>query len=195
MHVKGFTKRHPEVPEKLRGTYAGLASEASLRYLRDLGISAIELLPVQDHVDDRQLVDRGLTNYWGYNTLSFFAPEPEYSSAPGAQNAVREFKTMVKTMHSNGIEVILDVVYNHTAEGNHMGPTLSFRGIDNASYYRLSEQDPRYYVDFTGCRQHLSHAESALAATHRRQPSLLGAWHARGRVSLRFGFHPGAGTV
>ncbi len=151
MHVKGFTKRHPEVPEKIRGTYAGLASEAGLRYLRDLGITAIELLPVQDHVDDRQLVDRGLTNYWGYNTLSFFAPEPEYASAPAAQTAVREFKTMVKTMHSNGIEVILDVVYNHTAEGNHMGPTLSFRGIDNASYYRLSEEDPRKYMDFTGC--------------------------------------------
>ncbi len=151
MHVKGFTKLHPEVPEKLRGTYAGLGSEAIVRYLRELGITAIELLPVQDHVDDRQLVDRGLTNYWGYNTLAFFAPELEYSSTPVAQNTVREFKTMVKTMHSNGIEVILDVVYNHTAEGNHMGPTLSFRGIDNASYYRLSEKDPRYYVDFTGC--------------------------------------------
>ena len=151
MHVKGFTKLHPEVPEKLRGTYAGLGSEAVVRYLRELGITAIELLPVQDHVDDRQLVDRGLTNYWGYNTLAFFAPELEYSSTPVAQNTVREFKTMVKTMHSNGIEVILDVVYNHTAEGNHMGPTLSFRGIDNASYYRLSEKDPRYYMDFTGC--------------------------------------------
>ena len=151
MHVKGFTKLHPEVPERLRGTYAGLGSEAVVRYLRDLGITAIELLPVQDHLDDRHLVDRGLTNYWGYNTLSFFAPESEYSSAPVAQNTVREFKTMVKTMHSNGIEVILDVVYNHTAEGNQKGPTLSFRGIDNASYYRLSEDDRRYYMDFTGC--------------------------------------------
>jgi isoamylase len=151
MHVKGFTKLHPEVPEKVRGTYAGLGSEATVKYLRDLGITAIELLPVQDHVDDRHLVNRGLTNYWGYNTLSFFAPEPKYSSTPNAQNTVREFKTMVKTMHSNGIEVILDVVYNHTAEGNQMGPTLSFRGIDNSSYYRLSQEDPRYYMDFTGC--------------------------------------------
>ncbi len=151
LHVKGFTMRHPDVPEKLRGTYAGLASEAAVRHLRDLGVTAVELLPVQDHVDDRHLVDRGLTNYWGYNTLAFFAPEAEYSSAAGAQNTVREFKTMVKTLHSNGIEVILDVVYNHTAEGNHLGPMLSFRGIDNSSYYRLSGEDPRYYMDFTGC--------------------------------------------
>lgn len=151
MHVKGFTKLHPEVPEKLRGSYAGLGSEAVVRYLRDLGITAIELLPVQDHVDDRHLADRGLGNYWGYNTLAFFSPEPKYSSSPVAQNTVREFKTMVKTMHSNGIEVILDVVYNHTAEGDQTGPTLSFRGLDNASYYRLTENDPRYYMDFTGC--------------------------------------------
>ena len=151
MHVKGFTKLHSEVPEKLRGTYAGLGAEATIRYLRELGITAIELLPVQDHLDDRHLVDRKLTNYWGYNTLSFFAPEIAYSSGPTAQNAVREFKTMVKTMHSNGIEVILDVVYNHTAEGSQLGPTLSFRGIDNDSYYRLSEEDRRCYVDFTGC--------------------------------------------
>lgn len=151
MHVKGFTMQHPDVPRKLRGTYAGLGSEGAVRYLRDLKVTAIELLPVQDHVDDRNLVDKGLTNYWGYNTLSFFAPEQEYSSSPAAQDTVREFKSMVKTMHSNGIEVILDVVYNHTAEGNQMGPTLSFRGIDNSAYYRLSDENRRYYTDFTGC--------------------------------------------
>jgi isoamylase len=143
LHVKGFTKLHPEVPEKLRGTYAGLSSAAAIRYLRDLGVTAVELLPVHDHVNDRHLVDRGLVNYWGYNTLSFFAPERDYASATAAQDIVREFKSMVKTLHSNDIEVILDVVYNHTAEGNQMGPTLSFRGIDNAAYYRLSDQDPR----------------------------------------------------
>lgn len=151
MHVKGFSKLHPDVPEKFRGTYAALGSEAVVRYLRDLGVTAVELLPVHDHVDDRHLVDRGLSNYWGYNTLGFFAPEPKYSSASSAQETVREFKSMVKTLHSNGIEVILDVVYNHTAEGNQNGPTLSFRGIDNLAYYRLSQEDPRYYVDFTGC--------------------------------------------
>jgi glycogen operon protein len=151
MHVEGFTRLHPEVPEKLRGTYAALGSEAVIRYLRDLGITAVELLPVHAHLDDRHLVDRGLANYWGYNSLGFFAPEPTYSHATVAHDTVREFKSMVKTLHSNGIEVILDVVYNHTAEGNQNGPTLSFRGIDNASYYGLSGEDPRYYVDFTGC--------------------------------------------
>ncbi len=168
MHVKGFTKLHPEVPEKLRGTYAGLGSEAAVRYLRDLGITAIELLPVQDHVDDRHLVDRGLTNYWGYNTLSFFAPESEYSSTPVAQNTVREFKTMVKTMHSNGIEVILDVVYNHTAEGNQMGPTLSFRGIDNSFLLPPLGRGSAMLRGFHGLRQHLPHAKSACAPAHRR---------------------------
>jgi isoamylase len=150
-HVKGFTKLHPEIPEKYRGTYVGIGSEAAIRYLKELGITAVELLPVQDHVDDRHLIERGLSNYWGYNTLAFFAPEPKYSSTSVAQDTVREFKTMVKTLHSNGIEVILDVVYNHTAEGNQMGPTLCFRGVDNASYYRLSDENPRYHVDFTGC--------------------------------------------
>jgi glycogen operon protein len=151
MHVKGFTKLHPEVPENLRGTYAGLSSDAAIRYLKTLGITSVELLPVHHHVDDRSLVDRGLVNYWGYNTLGFFAPEPRYSSVPGASDGVREFKTMVRNMHAAGIEVILDVVYNHTAEGNQLGPTFSFRGIDNASYYRISPEDPRYYMDFTGC--------------------------------------------
>jgi glycogen operon protein len=150
LHVKGFTKLHPDVPEKLRGTYAGLGSEAAVEYLKSLGVTAVELLPVHEHVDDRHLVERGLQNYWGYNTLGFFAPEHQYASAATAPDTVREFKTMVRILHAAGLEVILDVVYNHTAEGNQMGPTLSFRGIDNASYYRLAP-DPRYYMDFTGC--------------------------------------------
>jgi len=151
MHVKGFTKLHPEVPENLRGTYAGLGSDAAISYLQDLGVTAVELLPVHHHIDDRHLVDRGLSNYWGYNTLNFFAPESEYAAANSPVDAVREFKTMVRNLHAAGIEVILDVVYNHTAEGNHLGPTLSFRGIDNAAYYRVSPENPRYYMDFTGC--------------------------------------------
>ncbi|HET6884108.1 MAG TPA: glycogen debranching protein GlgX, partial [Pirellulales bacterium] len=151
LHVKGFTKLNPEVPERLQGTYSGLASESALSYLRDLGITAVELLPVHHFLDDRHLVDKGLSNYWGYNTLGFFAPAGRYSAADTPLDTVREFKTMVRNLHANGIEVILDVVYNHTAEGNQMGPTCSFRGIDNASYYRLSPEDPRYYMDFTGC--------------------------------------------
>ncbi|MEX0714133.1 MAG: glycogen debranching protein GlgX [Pirellulales bacterium] len=151
VHVKGFTQRHPEVNERLRGTYSGLASEAALDYLRKLGVTAVELLPVHHFLDDRHLVDRGLANYWGYNTLGFFAPAGRYSGADSPQDTVREFKTMVRNLHAAGIEVILDVVYNHTAEGHQMGPTLSFRGIDNAAYYRLSPEDPRYYMDFTGC--------------------------------------------
>jgi isoamylase len=151
MHVKGFTKLHPEIPEKLRGTYSGLASEAAVRYLHELGVTAVELLPVQYFVSDRHLEEIGLSNYWGYNSLGFFAPHPGYSGADSPQDTVREFKTMVRNLHAAGIEVILDVVYNHTAEGNHMGPMLSFRGIDNLSYYRLSPEDLRYYMDFTGC--------------------------------------------
>jgi glycogen operon protein len=151
MHVKGFTKLNEELPEELRGTYAGLSSEPAINYLRDLGITAVELLPVHTHADDRFLLDRGLTNYWGYNTLSFFATEPRYASVSQPSEVIQEFKTMVRNLHDAGIEVILDVVYNHTAEGNHLGPTVSFRGIDNASYYRLSPEDPRYYMDFTGC--------------------------------------------
>jgi isoamylase len=151
VHVKGFTKLHPEVPQRLRGTYTALGSDASIQYLKNLGITAVELLPVHEHVDDRHLVDRGLVNYWGYNTLGFFAPETRYASGDSPTETVREFKSMVRNLHAAGIEVILDVVYNHTAEGNQMGPTLSFRGIDNAGYYRLSPEDPRYYMDFTGC--------------------------------------------
>src|SRR3954468_4364135 len=151
MHVKGFTKLNQEIPEEFRGTYAGLSSDPAIRYLRSLGITAVELLPVHTHADDRTLVDKGLVNYWGYNTLSFFAPDPRYASVTQPSEVIQEFKTMVRNLHDAGIELILDVVYNHTAEGNQLGPTLSFRGIDNASYYRTSDEDPRYYMDYTGC--------------------------------------------
>ncbi len=151
VHVRGFTMLNPEVPEHLRGTYAGLASEPAVRYLKKLGVTAVELLPAHHFTDDRHLVERGLSNYWGYNTLGFFAPHQGYASPEFPLDSVREFKTMVRNLHAAGIEVILDVVYNHTAEGNQLGPTLSFRGIDNSAYYRLSPPDPRYHVDFTGC--------------------------------------------
>jgi len=147
VHVGGFTRRHPEVPPALRGTFAGLACPPVIDHLRRLGVTTIELMPVHAFVDDRRLVERGLRNYWGYNTIGFFAPEKRYS----ASGKVAEFKTMVKTLHSAGMEVILDVVYNHTAEGNECGPTLCFRGIDNAAYYRLVADDKRYYQDYTGC--------------------------------------------
>ena len=149
-HVKGFTNLHPEVTEDTRGKYSGFASQKVIRYLKDLGVSAVELLPIHHHVDNKFLVDEGLKNYWGYNTIGFFAPDSRYSSSEALGGQVNEFKDMVKSFHKAGIEVILDVVYNHTAEGNHLGPTLSFRGIDNTTYYRVSPEDPRYYVDFTG---------------------------------------------
>ncbi|MBK9134540.1 MAG: glycogen debranching protein GlgX [Betaproteobacteria bacterium] len=150
VHVKGFTMQHPGVPEELRGTYLGLASPAAIAHFKRLGVTAIELLPVHAFVDDHRLHDLGLANYWGYNTLAFLAPEARYASdrTPGA--AVREFKQMVRTLHEAGLEVILDVVYNHTCEGNHLGPTLSFKGLDHAGYYRLSAEDRRYGVDYTG---------------------------------------------
>jgi isoamylase len=151
VHVKGMTARHPDVPEELRGTYAGLTTPAVIEYLQDLGVTAVELLPVHHFVQDKHLADRGLTNYWGYNSIGFFAPDIRYATSPVRGRHVREFKTMVKTLHGAGIEVILDVVYNHTAEGNQLGPTLCFRGIDNASYYRLVPDNPRYYMDYTGC--------------------------------------------
>jgi isoamylase len=151
LHVKGFTKRLPGVPEKLRGSYAGLASEAAIKHLLDLNVTAVELMPVHHKVDDRHLLVQGRSNYWGYNTLGFFAPEPSYDAPGNRLDAVQEFKMMVRALHAAGIEVILDVVYNHTAEGNQLGPTLSMRGVDNASYYRLSPEHPRYYMDFTGC--------------------------------------------
>jgi glycogen operon protein len=151
VHVKGFTARHPAVPEKLRGTYAGLVCPAVIDYLHSLGITAVELMPVQCFIQDKYLVDRGLTNYWGYSSIGFFAPEAKYASVKLAGQEVAEFKTMVKALHGAGIEVILDVVYNHTAEGNQLGPTLCLRGIDNASYYLLDPENPRYYLDYAGC--------------------------------------------
>jgi glycogen operon protein len=149
-HVKGFTMRNPRVREDLRGTYAGLASEAALEYLVDLGVTAVELLPVHHISDESFLTERGLRNYWGYSTIGYFAPHSEYAATGRHGEQVREFKGMVKALHRAGIEVILDVVYNHTAEGNHLGPMLSFKGVDNESYYRLSPEDPRFYMDFTG---------------------------------------------
>ena len=151
LHVKGFSRRKPDVPEQLRGTYAGLAHRASIGQFKRLGVTALELMPVHFFLEDRHLLERGLSNYWGYNTLGFFAPARKYAVSQGPSASVREFKSMVKALHAAGLEVILDVVYNHTAEGNHLGPTLSFRGIDNASYYRLVPDQPRYYMDFTGC--------------------------------------------
>jgi isoamylase len=145
-HVKGFTARHPAVPERLRGTYAGLAQPAIVDYIKSLGVTSVELLPVHAFLDDSHLLEKGLSNYWGYNTIGFFAPDPRYS----ATNKIDEFKGMVARLHDAGIEVILDVVYNHTAEGNERGPTLSFKGVDNASYYRLLPDDPRYYINDTG---------------------------------------------
>ncbi len=150
MHVKGFTKMNPDIPDELKGTYAGVAHPRSIEYLKKLGINSVELMPVHQFVADQRLVEMGLTNYWGYNTIGFFAPDVRYSSSGTSGEQVWEFKQMVKDLHAAGIEVILDVVYNHTAEGNRLGPTLCFRGIDNVSYYRLSEEDPGYYVDYTG---------------------------------------------
>ena len=146
LHVRGYTMQHPAVPAALRGTFAGLATAPVIDHFKRLGVTTIELMPVHAFVDDRRLVEKGLRNYWGYNTIGFFASDARYC----ASGKVDEFKTMVKTLHSAGLEIILDVVYNHTAEGNELGPTLCFRGIDNRSYYRLKPDDLRYYFDFTG---------------------------------------------
>ena len=150
VHVKGFSKLNPEIPEKLRGTYAGLSHPTSIEYFKKLGITAVELLPIHHFIDDGHLVEKGLRNYWGYNTLGYFAVEPRYSSSGDRGGQVREFKQMVKALHEAGIEVILDVVYNHTCEGNHLGPMLSMKGIDNLTYYRQVQDNPRYYMDYTG---------------------------------------------
>ncbi len=149
MHVKGFTKLHPEIPEEIRGTYASIGHPVTISYLKNLGITAVELMPIHQFVSDRTLFDKGLKNYWGYNSVGFFAPDARYASTGVLGEQVTEFKTMVRELHKAGIEVILDVVYNHTGEGNHNGPTLSFKGIDNHSYYRLTE-DRQYYQDYTG---------------------------------------------
>ena len=151
MHVKGFTKLNPDIPEEFRGTYAGLAQPAAIEHLRRLGVSAVELLPVHHFIDEAFLLERGFKNYWGYNSIGYFAPHGAYSASGTRGGQVREFKEMVKALHDAGIEVILDVVYNHTAEGNQLGPTLSFRGVANQSYYKLGAEDPRYYADYTGC--------------------------------------------
>jgi glycogen operon protein len=155
-HVRGLTLRHPDVPADQRGTYAGLAHPAVIEHLARLGVTAVELMPVHQFVPEHNLQARGLTNYWGYNTIGFLAPHKGYSSSQQRGGQVGEFKAMVKALHAAGIEVILDVVYNHTAESDHRGPTLSFRGIDNAAYYRLRDDDPRYYVDYTGCGNSLN---------------------------------------
>ncbi|MFI0349246.1 glycogen debranching protein GlgX [Actinomadura sp. 9N407] len=155
-HVKGLTKLHPAIPEERRGTYAALAHPAMIDHLTELGVTAVELMPVHQHVPEHALVARGLTNYWGYNTLGYLAPHNTYSSSGQRGEQVLEFKAMVRALHAAGIEVILDVVYNHTAEGDHLGPTLSFRGIDNASYYRLRDDDKRYHLDYTGCGNSLN---------------------------------------
>ena len=149
-HVKGLTYLHPEVPEEMRGTYAALGHPSVIAHLTKLGVTAIELMPVHQFIQDSTLLDKGLRNYWGYNTLAFFAPHSDYASTGDLGQQVQEFKSMVKALHAAGIEVILDVVYNHTAEGNHLGPTLSMKGIDNKAYYRVVEDDQRYYMDYTG---------------------------------------------
>ena len=150
VHVRGFSMRNPGVPEKLRGTYAGLAHPSSIEYLKRLGVTAVELLPIHHFIDEGHLLDKGLRDYWGYNTLGYFAPMSRYSSSGDRGEQVREFKEMVKALHAAGIEVILDVVYNHTCEGNRMGPMLSFKGICNTTYYRQVPDNPRYYMDYTG---------------------------------------------
>jgi isoamylase len=149
-HVRGLTQTHPDIPENIRGTYAAVAHPVIIEHLKSLSINAIELMPVHHFANDSTLIDKGLSNYWGYNTIAFFAPDSKYSSSPNPGGQVQEFKAMVRALHEADIEVILDVVYNHTAEGNHLGPTLSMRGIDNAAYYHLVDDDKRYYMDYTG---------------------------------------------
>ncbi|HVL90890.1 MAG TPA: glycogen debranching protein GlgX [Actinomycetota bacterium] len=154
-HIRGMTMLHPEIPDELRGTYLGMAQEPVINHLLSLGVTTVELMPIHQFVVERELYERGLTNYWGYNSIAFLAPDVRYATG-GLGEQVNEFKTMVKTFHRAGIEVILDVVYNHTGEGNHLGPTLSLRGVDNKSYYRLTPEDERYYMDFTGCGNSLN---------------------------------------
>ncbi|HEX9015574.1 MAG TPA: alpha-amylase family glycosyl hydrolase, partial [Chloroflexota bacterium] len=161
LHVRGFTKRHPDLPESVQGTYAGLGSAVAINYLKELGVTAVELQPIHTHLDDKFLIDKGLSNYWGYNTLNYFSPEADYCSTGDRGEQVAEFKSMVKALHAAGIEVILDVVYNHTCEGNHLGPTYCYRGIDNTAYYWLLPDQPRFYENFTG-------TGNALNLTHPR---------------------------
>src|SRR5262249_44598089 len=146
LHVKGFSRRLPGIPEELQGTYAALGTDEAIDHLLSLNVTAVELMPVHHHIEERHLLDKGLRNYWGYNTLAYFAPDVRYASKQSPRKSVQEFKKLVRTLHSANIEVLLDVVYNHTAEGNQMGPTLSMRGIDNSCYYRLAPEDQRYYM-------------------------------------------------
>ncbi len=162
VHVKGFTKKLEGVREDLRGTYAGLASEPALEYLTSLGVTAVELLPIHHIADEQALAEKGLTNYWGYSSIGYLAPHAGYSATGSTGDQVREFKGMVKALHRAGIEVILDVVYNHTAEGNHLGPMLAFKGIDNLSYYRTVAGDPRFYMDYTGTGNSLNPAHPSV---------------------------------
>jgi len=194
LHVKGYTKLHPDVPKEQRGSYVGLASEAAIRHLQELGVTAVELMPVHSYIKDRHLVEKKLTNYWGYNSLAFLAPEATYDAPGNTLDAVQEFKMMVRSLHAAGIEVILDVVYNHTAEGNQLGPTLSLRGIDNASYYRLAP-DSRYYMDFTGCGNTLNMNHPRVLQLIMDSLALLGPGDARGRLPLRPCQHPGPRAV
>ena len=173
VHVKGFTKLHPDVPEELRGTYAGLAHPAAVAHLQRLGVTAVELLPVHQFVHDAQLVARGMHNYWGYQSIGYFAPHNGYSSAGWSGGQVDEFRRMVRALHAAGLEVILDVVFNHTAEGSEWGPTLCFRGIDNDAYYRLQDDRSRY-VDDTGCGNTVDLHRPARAAPGHGRAALLG---------------------
>ena len=187
LHVKGFTKLLPGMPEQLRGTYAGLGQEPVVKYIKQLGVTSVELLPIHFFINDSHLLEKGLTNYWGYNSIGFFAPDPRYAN--DRRHALREFKEMVARFHEAGIEVILDVVYNHTAEGNERGPTLSFKGIDNASYYRLLPDNPRYYINDTGTGNtlNLSHARVIQMVT-----DSLRYWAEQTRVD---GFRFDLGTI
>ena len=188
MHVKGFTQRHPLIPESDRGTFAGLSHPAIPAYLRSLGVTSVELLPIHSFIDDSYLVDKGLRNYWGYNSIGFFAPETRYLRTDGAS----EFKTMINQFHAHGLEVILDVVYNHTAEGNELGPTLSFKGIDNASYYRLAAGSAPLLHQRHRHRKHRQPLASARAADGGGFAALLGDRNAGRRLSLRPRHHPRA---
>jgi glycogen operon protein len=179
-HVKGFTKMMPGVDEHLRGTYAGLGSSSAVAHLKRLGITAIELLPIHAHLNDQRLRDMNLSNYWGYNTIGFFAPEPSYAAARHPSDQVKEFKTMVRSLHAAGIEVLLDVVFNHTGEGNHLGPTVCFRGIDNRAYYRLRTDNMSLYDDVTGTGNTISSSwtapsTAAASSAHTVYPSIAPA--------------------
>ncbi len=194
MHVKGFSKLCPHVPEEIRGKYAAVASPWAIEYFKSLGVTAVELLPVHQFINDKTLVDKGLGNYWGYNTIGYFAPECRYAMGFSGEQ-VREFKQMVKALHAAGIEVILDVVYNHTAEGNHMGPTLSFKGVDNYNYYRLIPDNLRYYMDYTGTGNTLNVMHPRVLQLIMDSLRLLGDGDARGRIPVRSCGHAGAGAA